>query len=275
MCRLRGGAPRTDGGDFVDVERGFGARYDGDNRPLPGPRPPSSHPAGAVVLDQRAFAPALWRLEDPEPRLRRFDAAEQLADASQLCWVSTLTGTPGLGAEPLRRLRAHSSVFAGAASGRTWQRPTRLTTPIVAEETGVISVDSPRWFNEGSTVRISDGLNTEFALVQRIVGQGRLELDRPLVNDYEAWETEVRVLARRPVNVNTASKELLELLFLNLQVRGRNERIVTTEARALAEVVVESRPFTGHEDFLRRIVLQFTVRLPVTGSHQKERSLLQ
>ena len=63
------------------------------------------------------------------------------------------------------------------------------------------------------------------------------------------------MLARRPVNVNVAPAEVLETLFLNLQMQGRNSRVVRGEARDLAALVVESRPFTGHEDFLRRVVL--------------------
>jgi hypothetical protein len=65
----------------------------------------------------------------------------------------------------------------------------------------------------------------------------------------------VRVLARRPVNLNTAPTEVLQALFLNLQVAGRNSRITGDEAQKLATLVLESRPFEGFEDFLRRIVL--------------------
>ena len=206
-------------------------------------------------MDQRAFAPALWRLTDPDGILKKFDAAEQLAEVSDLCWITPLTGDPGLGADQIRRLRRHTSVFAGVAGGREWQRSTRLVTPIVGGETGTISVASPRYFNEGSTIRITDGFNTELAMVQKITGQSRLVLDRALVNDYEIWDSEVSVLARRPVNLNTASQELIELLLMSLQLRGRNERVNATEAKALAELIVESRPLTGHEDLLRRILL--------------------
>lgn len=240
---------------FTSVVRGLNAQYDGDGKPLPGPRPPSPHAAGTTILDQRAFAPALWRLDDADGELKHFDAPEQLLDASEHCWIAALTGTPGLGGDQMRRLAEYTSVYAGVGSGREWQRATRLASPIVGGETHRISVARPRYFNEGCTIRITDGFNTELAIVQRVHGGARLELDRAIVNDYERYEAEISVLSRRPVNINTARQELLELLMLNLQVRGRNERIVTTEAKELAQLIVDSRPLTGHEDFLRRIVL--------------------
>lgn len=242
-------------GTYDKLMRGFGARYDGDDNPLPGPRPPSGHPAGAIVLDQRAFAPVLWRIENPQVGLKHFDAMEQISDAAKHVWMVAISDSIGLNATDVRALRKHCSVFAGVSGGREWQRPVRLTSPYVGDETHAVTVDRPRFFNEGCTIKITDGFNTEYAVIQRIAGRSRLVLDRPLVNDYEAWETVISALSRRPVNINTATKELIELLILNLQVRGQNERIVSTEAQLLAELIVETRPFTGHEDFLRRVVL--------------------
>jgi hypothetical protein len=57
------------------------------------------------------------------------------------------------------------------------------------------------------------------------------------------------------VNINTASRDVLEVLFENLKINGRNQRITGSEAETLADLVVESRPFQGLEDFLRRLVL--------------------
>ena len=65
----------------------------------------------------------------------------------------------------------------------------------------------------------------------------------------------VDVLARRPVNLNTATRDVLVVLFSNLQLIGANSRITSDEAKQLADLVIESRPFTGFEDFVRRIVL--------------------
>src|SRR5207244_9736091 len=123
---------------------------------------------------------------------------------------------------------------------------------------GSARADNPRWLNPGSTVRITDGRTSELAIVSAVMGAAEnrdIVLDRILKNDYEAYDGVLQVLARRPVNLNTARIEVLRALFTNLQVVGKNARITADEAAELADVVVQSRPFTGFEDFLRRIVL--------------------
>jgi len=237
-----------EGNVLVGLERGLGAQADGDGNPLPGPRPPSNHGVGAPVLDQRAFGPALWRLRGGD--VQSFDSSEQLREADDF-----VLAQGGVGADGLARLAELGSVYGGVRAGWRWQRAARVTSAAQAGRTGHLKVDSLRWFNEGATVRVSDGLTTEEAIVQSVSGGGDVVLDRALTNDYRAYQAIVFVLARRPVNVNTAPPEVLELLFTNLQVRGRNSRITGSEARALAEVVAASRPFSGLEDFLRRVVL--------------------
>ena len=112
-----------------------------------------------------------------------------------------------------------------------------------------------RWMAPGSTVRITDGVNTELRVVIQRGRDGRVFLDRVLDNDYAAFESEVSVLVRRPVNVNSASADVLTALFANLGLAGQNHRISGSEAAELAALCVASRPFTGFEDFLERLVL--------------------
>jgi len=240
-----------------------------------GPLPPSAHDAGAPVIDQRAFAPALWRIATGDGELRPFDARERvrevgafvIAAAARMTAVPDPSGTPGrgvdaeaaaktaLGEDVLRPLLLHGSVHGGVRGGQAWQRPTRLTSAIRGGRDGILTVQDPRWVNPGSTVRITDGESTELALVQEVRGSGEVVLDRILQNDYPAHRAVLRVLARRPVNLNTAAPEVLTALFANLQVSGRNSRITRDEAAKLATLVAESRPFEGFEDFLRRVVL--------------------
>ena len=98
-----------------------------------------------------------------------------------------------------------------------------------ADKGHVIEVDDPYHFNEGATIRITDGLTTETGLVVG-VQRGALKLDRGVSSDYHAYEAVVSVVAPRPVNVNTAPPEVLLLLLEGLKVRGRNERITGGEA---------------------------------------------
>jgi hypothetical protein len=245
-----------------------------------GPCPPSTHDAGAPVIDQRAFAPALWRAASADGELRAFDSRQRLREAGSFAIAAALSGPaapdapapagkpepdaaaaaratapPGLGDEALLPIFQNGSVHGGVRGGPVWQHPMRLASQVEGGRDGILRLDLPRWVNPGSTVQVRDAKSTELALVQEVRRSGEVVLDRILVNDYEPWSTVVSVLARRPVNLNTAGPKVLEAVFANLQVAGRNARITRDEAQKLAQLVVESRPFTGFEDFLRRIVL--------------------
>ena len=241
-----------------------------------GPMPASAHDAGAPAIDQRAFAPALWRLAGGGTEPRPFDSKERVRESGGFVLASAetvrtkepappatgeakgetkLTAPRALSEDALRPLFLHGSVHGGVRGGSVWQRAARLAAPVHGGTDGIVRVDNPRWFNAGSTVQVTDGANTELALVQEVRRGGEIVLDRVLTGDYAAFGALVRVLARRPVNLNTASPEVLEAIFLNLQVAGRNSRITGDEAQKLAELVLESRPFEGFEDFLRRVVL--------------------
>ena len=249
---IRGEIVSYDGieeGALQSCGRGWGAEYDEEGGALPcGPRPPMAHDFGTPVLDQRALAPVLWRVMTGDGSLRRFDATEQLREAGQHALADSI------GEEGLDALRRLGTVYGEVRGGRRWQRAGRLTRPIEGGTDCRLEVQPTRYYNVGATVQVSDGQRTEIGVVQR-VGGGGIYLDQPLVNSYDAYTAEVRVLSRRPVNVNVAPQEVLEVLFANLQLRGVNSRITGTEAEALAELVIASRPFEGLEDFLRRVVL--------------------
>ncbi len=227
-----------------------------------GPRPNSSHDAGAPVLDQRAFALCAWRLDGSDGRLRALSAVEELADAGSHALARITGGERGANvwnADLLRPLVTHGTVHGGLRAGPVWQHAARLTSSVEGGKDGRIAVDCTRWMNPGATIEISDGTTVEFAIVQAPPRRNEVTLDKVLSNDFTAYRAQVRVLARRPVNVNTASADVLRALFTNLQLVGKNSRITRDEARTLADIVVKSRPFTGFEDFLRRVVL------PVAG----------
>lgn len=263
---------------FKKLVRGIGGRLAEDKTAIPcGPQPPKPHVLGSVVIEQRAFAPVLWRTQTPGGVLRMFDAPEQVRDCSQLALgleaQADLVAQERHAADPrsdLAQLRSEEreraalefvepfvrlgSVHASVRAGREWQRPVRVLTPVEGGKTCRVEVEQTRWFSPGTTVRISDGQTTELAIVQA-VDAAAVYLNAALANDYFVGHAQLESLARRPVNANTASVEVLELLFANLAIRNVNDRITRDEARALAELVVESRPFEGFEDFVKRIVL--------------------
>src|SRR5439155_3745171 len=52
-------------GSLVEFQRGVLGPSDASQW-HGGPAPPSAHDAGAPLIDQRAFAPALWRIASPD-----------------------------------------------------------------------------------------------------------------------------------------------------------------------------------------------------------------
>lgn len=243
------GYQAVDGGELQECVRGLAAPVDEEGKFLPcGPRPPQSHGFGTPVLDQRCFAPVIWRTMTPDGTLRGFDATEQVRDASNFALAGSM------GDKNLAQLRRMGTVYGGLRAGARWSRAVRVTNSIQGGQDCGLRVEGGRYFNEGCTVQISDGQRTEIAIVQRVTGAG-IQLDNSLVNDYAPYTSWVRVLIKRPVNINIASREVLIALFANLQRRRINSRITGREAEDLADAVIESRPFEGLEDFARRIVL--------------------
>jgi len=233
---------------FGGLVRGLGGMEDEEGEPMPcGPQPAGTHDAATVVLDERAFAPVLWRILTADGLPRHFDAPEQINDAAQLA-------LGGLDEAALEAFAASGTVYGGVRGGRKWQRAARLITTIQGGIDCEFELDAGRWFNPGTTLQISDGQTTELAVVESITADG-LRVSRPFVNDYQAFTAEIRALARRPVNINVASPETLQLLLENLQLAGKNERVTRGEAKDLTALIVESRPFDGLEDFLRRVIL--------------------
>ncbi|MCA8981235.1 MAG: hypothetical protein KDC14_14490, partial [Planctomycetes bacterium] len=204
-------------GELVGVERGIGANYDEEGKPLPGPRPPSSHGVGAPLVDQRAHAPVQWRLDVAKGDVRPFTTPEQLEQLDD--WV---LDEGGAGLEMIESLHRTTSVHAGIAAGSVWQRPMRLTSSLERDVGDHLTVDSSRYVNEGSTVRLRDGEVSEVFLVTRISRSGTIYLDRAVSNDYDAYSAVVEVQSRRPVNINTAPLDVLQAVMTNLQIRGRN-----------------------------------------------------
>jgi len=235
---------------FLECTRSVGVKWDDDDALIPsGPLPAETHGVGTTVIDQRAFALAHWRTMSRDGEARFLDAEEQVRDAS----LFALAGE--LGDSFLAGLADQGSVHAGVRAGSPWQWPVRLRRPLAANFSQKIVVESPRWFAAGATLQISDGQGSEVFFVRHAADSGALFLDRPVSRDYNAWTTTVRVLARRPVNLNTASSDVLTTLFAGVQLQGVNSRVTRAEARALSGLVVASRPFEGHEDFLRRVLL--------------------
>jgi len=239
---------RRDGAKLVGLTRGLLSEAGEAGATSCGPQPAAPHDVGAYAIDQRAWALCEWRLT--ADGVRAYEGIEDLRRAKD-----SMLG-PGLGREAYLALERSASAHGHVRAGAQWQRPVRMLGSVGgAPQYGCeLVLDDVRWFNAGTTVRISDGTNSEYALV-RAVEDGKVILARALEHPYTAGETLVSPLARTPVNVNTATPEVLRALWTNLKLRGRTARLTAGEAQELVDLVLASRPFTGLEDFLRRVVL--------------------
>jgi hypothetical protein len=240
------GHSTEEGPALIGLSRGLGSSELEDGS-FEGPGPPNGHGIGAHVIDQRAFAMNAWRTATGDGILRNLDQREQLPELQKY----VLSGE--LGDEHMYLIDALGSVHNDVAGGPVWQRAARVTQTVEPLETWALRVDNPQWFSAGSIIQIRSELGEELRWVQR--NAGTLLLDSVLELEHPAWDTEVRVLCRRPVNLNTAPSEVIEALYLGLQIVGRNDRITGGEAAELAALTIASRPFDGFGDFLRRLVL--------------------
>ncbi|MFQ5845598.1 MAG: hypothetical protein ACE5JG_11490, partial [Planctomycetota bacterium] len=84
--------------------------------------------------------------------------------------------------------------------------------------------------------------------------QGRIELFGQAHRTFHGNRMQVQYRTSQPVNVNTASREVLVALFANLRLRLREDSVTRDEAAALADAILKRRqkPETAlrsHEEF--------------------------
>ena len=198
----------TGQGRYSPVTRGVGTTWGEEDGEwlTEGPRPPTGHGIGTHILDQRALAPVIWRNAGVDDEPRQFDTFEQLAESD----IFALAGS--IGERARASLAGLCSTYGGVRAGGRWQRPLRLTSHVEGGETRTLTVDDPRYVNAGATLWIGDEDKSELRLVQRVTRRGQIRLEYELNEDYDAWTTTVKILRKRPVNLNTAPRPVLEAL---------------------------------------------------------------
>ncbi|MEZ5978140.1 MAG: hypothetical protein R3F34_07985 [Planctomycetota bacterium] len=254
---------RRDGNRFVELTRGL--FNNGTN--ACGPRPASSHDSGATVLGMQAVVFAQWRMARGMKEARAMGFGELGDELRGLLppprTASDAEPDDGLLQLPVDPLEDVAEVFdrtatlyGDIAASRRWQFPTRIINDLTAGASCVLQVEELRWCTPGSTVRIrGEGGAEEFGLVRAFARGAAIVLEEPVRNAYTGRHAVVEVLSRRPVNVNTANRDVLEALFENVSLLGVTSRVNRTEARELADKILEMRPFEGFEDLLERLLL--------------------
>ncbi|MEZ6021175.1 MAG: hypothetical protein R3F17_14085 [Planctomycetota bacterium] len=247
---IRYGTIKTAGGTrLLQLERGLETTKTDDGYQTRGPLPPRSHAFGTPLIDQRVYAFLERRVLGGElGELRRLDVMEELPQVQNFAMESFGDG------DWRAVIETHTSCFTEPLAGGLMGRAVRVEAAIEADSTVFVSVSDTRDLGPGTLICIEGQGNREWRYVSTS-GGGRVGLHRVLEHDYDAQSTVITPLIRRPVNINTASPDVLRVLFENLALQGSSDRISSSEANRLVARAMGLRPFQNREDFLRRLVL--------------------
>jgi len=238
----------------------------------------------SLVLDYRCVLASIWPFFGPDRDGKRapYKSVGELLEIQKA----------DMGSFSAAEMDAFARVFAvdaQAENAPSWGRPERVFNELQGGQSRRLMVKSAVHLGAGSTVRIRSLATGEFeyGVLMRASTQqpGRAQLQLPSVfqldllmpvqNAYEASDTVVEPLVPAPVNVNTASVEVLTALFANvrrsdgLQIPADNQRrgtsppnISPSAARELANEIEMLRfqaagvpgggPFTGWQDLVER-----------------------
>ncbi len=247
--------------------------------------------AQCLVLDYRCVMAAAWPFVGRGGAMRGtrngFDGLGELAEVAR-------GGVGGFTPEELDTLRGAISGDTMTATASTWGRPERIFNDLEGDDPDVkkrsrsLRVRAPAQIGAGSTIRLRN-LRTgtiEYGLVMTCGSEAaavdfaqplyRLDLLMKVVQDWPAIDTVVEALIPAPVNLNTASSQVLTAIFAELRRSsdlgvhdGADQRraavppsLGRSEARALADEIVARRvptgeagagTFTGWQDLVERV----------------------
>ncbi|MGK0153910.1 MAG: hypothetical protein ACI9SE_000859 [Neolewinella sp.] len=253
----------------------------------------------ALVLDYRCVLASIWPYFAPDRGGKRvsYRSEREVLDI----------GKAGLGTFTLSELDAIDRVFAVEAQSETaatWGRPERVFNELEGGLTRTLMVKSAVHMGSGSTVRIRDLATgrVEYGMLMAAAtqraGQAQLQLPSvfqltllmPVSKSFAAIDTVVEPLIPSPVNINTASEDVLVALLTHIR-RSANLRInhssnsrtpappsiKPAEARELAAEIAElrgglmidgqasgGRPFESWKDLIDRV---FVPKLEAAGSN--------
>jgi hypothetical protein len=237
---------------------------------------------GALVLDFRTAIAAAWPfLADPARKTRRaYRTVGEVFECAKAGYGSFTAAE----IDALRRVFAVDTMAADAA---VWGKPERVFNDVVAGETKVLTVKAALHVGAGSTVRLRNQRSgaVEYALVMATGNPTgtqdftfpvfQLQLLHRVLGAFPQVDTVIEPLIPAPVNVNTASVEVLTTLFAELRQgadvrvhegeqrrQSSPRRLSVAEARQLAEEIATMRrvgdhrlqgPFQGWKDLVTRV----------------------
>ena len=241
--------------------------------------------ASSLVLDYRCVLAAAWpflRAGGQRQTRQPYRAVSELLAIQQ-------AGFGSFSAAQLDALQRVFTVDTMATTAATWGRADRVFNDLVAGQTRTLVVKSALHIGPGSTVRLTNlrSREVEYALVVatatqtgtttlRLPSVFELQLLDNVVQTFPASDTTVEPLIPAPVNVNTATAEVLvaicaevressDVRAVDAQGRRRASPPVFSAGRAreFADQLVALRtpvdgpqrgPFTGWQDFAQRAI---------------------
>jgi hypothetical protein len=200
---------RVVGNELVDCERGYLSSV------------PGNGPAHDVELGEPVVLEACYQIATRQYRLRpgswvRYTNIDQARTISDL-------GVTTLVPQDFERLRPFITAWNGNAVGDGWCNPQLVRNGITAgDNTNLYAkIKNIRYFGPGTLVRITDGVNDDYAIVSKTRGADEVLLAGNIRHDYPADQARIYGLARSPINVNTADVATLAIVFTGLHLHGK------------------------------------------------------
>ncbi|NUN51617.1 MAG: hypothetical protein HUU06_02365, partial [Planctomycetaceae bacterium] len=229
---------RLEGTTLRGLERGYMAGFAAGNGPA------RKHSQGEVVVSEVAFQisayPILSRRGKVGDELRTWYSPYR--NLYEIRRISDLR-VAALPAEAWEKAADCLTVSSRGLTGQLWSDSQTLRTPVKAGEDGhkaKLHVDNPFRFGLGTVVRVTDGTNTDYGIVYGVGGGSRVEIVPEFQHDYDASITRVESLVRTPVNVNTASREVLTALHSGIGRHGQKP-LAPDQARLVADRLIKER----------------------------------
>jgi len=213
----------------------------------------SAHAAGALVFDGRAKLIADYKIRSGGPVFTPFRSNYEIKLA--------LSGSPvdALRPDEFARIERHLTVQSGM-NGPLWGRGEHPAEQ-GAVTVGGFSVEKGDGFTPGGLVRIvENGVPQNYARVRRVHirpnNTAFVELDFPLAIGTQGNERYVQPEMRHPINVNTATPEVLEACFMGLCLAGGKEPVRRQTAQLLADFVRSQRSPLIDTEGVRKLLEQ-------------------
>ncbi|MCH2112009.1 MAG: hypothetical protein MK213_04060, partial [Planctomycetes bacterium] len=218
---------------------------------------------GFVVLDPRVWNLAFARLQSGKHRPPEFFEDMLSQD---------ITGSGPLAPEDVRLLERLTWLDTGRYGQADFGPAVWLTRLINPNSPDVLHVSDSSGFSMGTLARLEpeQGDPFEMYVMGTSVSGGRLRMSSPIPDDFEPFTTRVYPLMREPVDLNSASSEVLKALVAGLRWRNRpsmpldqanppsgnwrRDWVHPSQATRFAERVVRARPLKGPDDLWDRVL---------------------